>query len=138
MRRSLRSYKPMADGLAAAGENRRNADERGESGFVAQTAAVGPEHLELGGGGRPDNGQVEQIGACGGDQYPELGSVLGGLGFEHQRATGDRTESAHGGTVLNAVTGQGAQPGSGRAAGRCRRAQLSRKPCRALTISALS
>ena len=71
---------------------------------------VGPGDQELGGGDGADSGPVEQFGANGGDKLFELGFVFGGFGFQEQGATGDGSDRADGGAVLDAVAGQGAQP----------------------------
>ncbi|GEL18363.1 hypothetical protein PA7_22000 [Pseudonocardia asaccharolytica DSM 44247 = NBRC 16224] len=106
------AVEPVPDRFAAAGRDGCDPGEGGEGGFVAQPAGVGPGHQELGGGDGTDAGQLEQAGTGRGDELFEFGFVFGGLGFEHQRAAGHGADRADGGAVLDAVAGQGAQPGA--------------------------
>jgi hypothetical protein len=97
-------------GLAAAGRNGGDSAERCEGRFIADAAAAGPGDQELGGGDGADSGPVEQFGANGGDKLFELGFVFGGFGFQEQGATGDGSDRADGGAVLERVSGRRAQP----------------------------
>ena len=102
----------VPDGVAAAGGDGGDAGEGGECGLAADPAGVGPGDEELGGGDHADAGQVEQFGAGGHDELLEVGFVLGGFGLEEQGTAGGGADRRDGGAVLDAVAGQGAEPGA--------------------------
>ena len=86
--------------------------EGGERGFAADPAGMGPADDELGGGDDADPGQVEQFGAGLHDELLQVGFVLSGFGLEEQGAAGGGADRGDGGAVLDAVAGQGSQPGA--------------------------
>ena len=66
----------------------------------------------MSGGDHADAGQVEQLGTGVHHQLLQVGFVLSGFGLEEESAAGGGADRRDGGAVLDAVAGQGAQPGA--------------------------